>query len=380
MASKILRLQSSWAVYSVEGNAIELASMALGKRLTLRPALPQLRRALEILRDGVDARHPATALERSSGLPHAQSELLLSHLRERGAMVLRDTSDDVLLMDGFSLYDRQIRFFNFFETPETTGFDYNHRLQTRCVLIPGLGGLGGWIALFCARLGIQRIIGIDPDRVEESNLHRQVLYGRNDIGRLKIEAASEMLTSVDPQIEFIGLPIWIRDAKDLIPHLDGVDLVINPFPWIQTFHEAARSVADAALEAGVPCLNMLAPQVVGPLTVPGETACLKCALKVLNERLEFGKAVQAAVPSSTVRQTFLAALAPRQATLAGIAVWEATRYLTGIEVPRTLEGVIWLDIARYDRYPFIPVPRISSCPACKRAGGTISSPWSRGKA
>ena len=60
----------------------------------------------------------------------------------------------------------------------------------------GVGGLGGWVALNLACCGVGEMLLLDFDKVELSNLNRQVLYSEADIGRFKAEAAAERLAGL----------------------------------------------------------------------------------------------------------------------------------------------------------------------------------------
>ena len=70
---------------------------------------------------------------------------------------------------------------------------FTSRLFGRSVLVVGLGGNGCHVALAAVRMGFARVVGIHRDVVSDSNLSRQVLYTREDIGRPKAEGAAEAL-------------------------------------------------------------------------------------------------------------------------------------------------------------------------------------------
>lgn len=75
------------------------------------------------------------------------------------------------------------------------GVDGQRRLKGAKVLIVGAGGLGSPAALYLAAAGVGTIGLVDFDRVEETNLQRQILYGTTDVGVLKVEAARARLLS-----------------------------------------------------------------------------------------------------------------------------------------------------------------------------------------
>jgi len=80
------------------------------------------------------------------------------------------------------------------------GMEGQKRLKNASVLLIGAGGLGSPLGLYLAAAGVGRIGLVDFDRVDESNLQRQVLYGTRDVGRRKIEAATERLADVNPHV------------------------------------------------------------------------------------------------------------------------------------------------------------------------------------
>lgn len=74
------------------------------------------------------------------------------------------------------------------------------RLKAASVLIVGAGGLGSAVSLYLAAAGIGRIGIVDPDRVDLSNLQRQVIHDTERLGRLKAESARERMLCLNPHI------------------------------------------------------------------------------------------------------------------------------------------------------------------------------------
>ncbi len=306
---------------------------------------------------GVQASRAEALLARYSGLSAGIVREALDFLRSSDALVTRRKSQD--RAEGDSLYDRQIRFLSTFESQGTTGQALNRRLQNRKILVVGVGGVGSWIALLCARIGIKGIVLLDPDRVELSNLSRQILYTNEDIGKPKVKAAVRNLSRVDPSLQVDGHQVAVRSPDDLEPFLDGVSLVFNTFgllPLDQSHDTPFESVALAALEAKVPSLIMTASW-VGPLTVPGKTACYWCA--VSDKRINDTILRSPARPGS-----FQAAFAPRIGITTSVAVWEAARYLSGISRPATMDGIISLDLQHYTKHSLLKLARNVHCRHC----------------
>ena len=81
------------------------------------------------------------------------------------------------------------------------GEDNFNKLQDKVIAVFGLGGVGGTALEALARTGFQHFIIIDFDKVDASNLNRQILYTSKDIGRDKVEAAKERLLAINPDVD-----------------------------------------------------------------------------------------------------------------------------------------------------------------------------------
>ena len=99
------------------------------------------------------------------------------------------------------------------------------RLARSSVLLVGAGGLGSPVAYQLAAAGVGRIGLCDMDRVDVSNLQRQVLHTTFDAGRLKVESAADKLRALNPNVVVETHPVAItrENAMDLI---SGYDLVM----------------------------------------------------------------------------------------------------------------------------------------------------------
>ena len=83
------------------------------------------------------------------------------------------------------------------------GPEAQEKLKRGRVLVIGAGGLGCPALLYLTAAGVGRIIMVDADRVDVSNLQRQVLYSEADAGQLKVEAAAQRLRALNPLIEIV---------------------------------------------------------------------------------------------------------------------------------------------------------------------------------
>ena len=92
------------------------------------------------------------------------------------------------------------------------GLDLHERFSSATVAICGLGGLGSNIAIALARAGIGKLLLIDFDRVDITNLHRQQ-YKANQIGRCKTEALAENLLEIAPYMEVKAVTAKITEEN-----------------------------------------------------------------------------------------------------------------------------------------------------------------------
>ena len=107
------------------------------------------------------------------------------------------------------------------------------RLGRATVLIAGAGGLGCAVLEYLCAAGVGRLIIVDPDRVEESNLHRQPLYRMTDLGRPKASAAIALLAERNPHVSLeaaveritpANAASWVSRAEVIVDAADSLAL------------------------------------------------------------------------------------------------------------------------------------------------------------
>ena len=142
------------------------------------------------------------------------------------------------------------------------------------VLIVGIGGLGCPAAQYLAGSGIGTLILNDFDRVDESNLSRQVLFEADAVGELKVEAAKRRLLLLNPDLSITCFPDRL-DQSMLVSVIESVSVVIDA-----TDNFAARlAINRAAVQACVPLVTGAAIRFEGQLSVfpnNGNGPCYRC--------------------------------------------------------------------------------------------------------
>ena len=137
------------------------------------------------------------------------------------------------------------------------GLDLHKRFSSATVAVCGLGGLGSNIAVALARAGIGKLLLVDFDRVDLTNLHRQQ-YKANQIGRHKADALAENLFEIAPYTEIQAVTEKITEAN-LADLLKGVDIVCEAFDNA----EAKAMLVNGVLEQMPDCYLVAASGMAG---------------------------------------------------------------------------------------------------------------------
>ena len=127
------------------------------------------------------------------------------------------------------------------------GLEGQTRLKASRVLCVGAGGLGSPLAMYLAAAGVGTIGIVDFDAVDMSNLQRQILHGTDDVGRSKLDSATESLAKVNPLVEVVPHDARLTSANAL-EILTGYDVVIDGTDNFPTRY----LVNDACVLLGIP--------------------------------------------------------------------------------------------------------------------------------
>src|SRR5215468_7896509 len=106
------------------------------------------------------------------------------------------------------------------------GVDAQERFAAAHALIVGIGGLGNPVAQFLAAAGVGTLSLIDADRVDLTNLQRQILFDTGVIGRPKVEAAQARIGAVNPEVRVITVSARVG-PNELAPLVTGADVVVD---------------------------------------------------------------------------------------------------------------------------------------------------------
>src|SRR5690554_5843778 len=116
-------------------------------------------------------------------------------------------------------YQRQLQLPGFGEAGQ-------QKLAEAKVLVIGAGGLGVPVLQYLAAMGVGTLGIVDADTVSLSNLHRQVIYGENDIGQQKVTAAAKRLLEQNPGIQIQPYSVFLS-PENALSIIQGYELVVD---------------------------------------------------------------------------------------------------------------------------------------------------------
>lgn len=153
------------------------------------------------------------------------------------------------------------------------GFGAQEKLCGSRVLIVGAGGLGSPAAMYLAAAGVGTLGLADDDVVDESNLHRQLLYGLRDIGRNKLDAAVARIGDINPLVNVVlhHEKITATNARDIICNYDIVIDGTDNFP-------ARYAINDACVALNIPFVYGSVARFEGQVSVfaAPDGPCYRC--------------------------------------------------------------------------------------------------------
>ena len=220
-------------------------------------------------------------------------------------------------------------------------------LSGKTALVVGAGGLGGPALLVLAASGVGRLVIVEDDTVETSNLNRQPLFGEADVGARKAAVAAERLRALQPgaRIEPLDERFEATNAERLVR---SVDVVVDGSDNFATKFLAN----DAAVAAGKPLVHGGILRTTAQLltVAPGPAGCLRCLFEAPPGADDLPSNAQSGV---------LGAVAGFAGALMAA---EAVRLLTGER--GAYEGRLLSFEARTGRGRLVMLRRRPGCPAC----------------
>jgi adenylyltransferase/sulfurtransferase len=228
------------------------------------------------------------------------------------------------------------------------GPDAQERFAASHAVIVGVGGLGNPSSQFLASAGVGRITLVDADRVDLTNLQRQILFAMDDVGATKVEAAARRLETINPGPDYVC--VTKRVAQQELDALAAeADVVLDCTDNFATRHAINR----ACVAARVPLVSGAAIRFDGQVAVfdvrDPASPCYHCLFGE-GEDLE------------EVRCATMGVFAPLVGVVGAMQAGEALKLLSGAGT--TLAGRLLLYDALAASWRELKVPRDPACPVC----------------
>lgn len=204
------------------------------------------------------------------------------------------------------------RYARHFVLPEI-GVAGQKRLLEAKVLVIGAGALGSAVLLYLTAAGVGTLGVADFDRVELSNLQRQVIHRTADVGRPKVQSAQRAIQALNPDTAVIQYPyrLTVDNIRDVIR---DYDFIVDGTDGFQT----KLLINDACVLEGKPYVHSGVIRFEGQILtyVPGKGPCLRCLL---------GK-----VPDGGLTCSLVGVLGATTGVMGSLQAAEAVKYLLGI--------------------------------------------------
>ncbi|MEK6863251.1 MAG: ThiF family adenylyltransferase [Nanoarchaeota archaeon] len=219
-------------------------------------------------------------------------------------------------------HKRQISFINELTENWEETMKLQKRLEESRIAVFGIGGIGTWMVNGLNQIGIGEIRIIDPDIVSISNLNRQLFFNESDLGQYKVDVISQKLS--DANIKKYYDTVSRDQPLDKI--VENCNFLVNcaDFPSVA---DTTKIIDEYATRYNIPYsvaggYNMHLGM-VGPIIVPGKTACFDCFLAYQKENDPLSNLEKI----KDVEQT--GSLGPIAGAIANFQVMEIFKYITG---------------------------------------------------
>jgi molybdopterin/thiamine biosynthesis adenylyltransferase len=217
------------------------------------------------------------------------------------------------------------------------------RIRAASVLVVGAGGLGSPVIQYLAAAGIGTIAVVDGDRVDPTNLQRQVLFDEAAVGMRKVDAAAARGRSLNSDLTIVPIATWL-DAGNVAGLVEGHDLVIDASDNYAT----RLAVNDAVAEVGISFIHGAAIRWDGLVAGfdPSSGPCYRCLFPDL--------------PESETTCSDVGVLGAVTGVIGSLMAVEALKHVIG-SPDRLIDQLITYD-ARSQHFSSLRIERSTSCP------------------
>jgi len=221
------------------------------------------------------------------------------------------------------------------------------KLANSHVLIIGLGGLGSPVSIYLAAAGVGKLVLVDFDNVDLSNLQRQIVHTSPDLGRKKTDSAREHLRALNPEIEIMTID-HVLEGDALLKEVKDADVVVDASDNFST----RFALNEACFKVKTPLVSGAAIRFEGQISIFNPTdpdsPCYRCLYS----------------DDSVVQETCTAngVIAPLLGIIGSVQANEALKLL--MDIGETLQGrLLLLDCLNMECHQAI-LNKDPACPVC----------------
>lgn len=317
-----------------------------------------------------------------AAFPHVERSTVQEALQELDAeRLLEDAaaSTERLTSAQLDRWSRSLAFFETFASLAVSKYLYQRRLMDTKVAVLGVGGVGCHVLMDLVALGFTDIRIVDFDRVEASNLNRQVLYGDHCLGERKTRIATEWARRFRNDIAIQAVERKLMSAEDVYEVVHDRDIVLSALDRPKT--RILLWLNEACVRAGVPLITggVDTQRWIHHTMLPGITGCLQCWQLDVFSRDEVSQHIFNGLRQrEDATLTFpedLAAFGGLVVPLAGFMVNEAVRLATRVCQPLAPARLLQQSyrspaVSEHERWSRMP-----DCPVCRDIEPRPSLAW-----
>ena len=231
---------------------------------------------------------------------------------------------ETALVEAVALFDtpassRTASFLSLFAKSADDLVDYFEAIQKSTVVVLGCGGIGSLSAVLCAGAGAKRLVLIDGDLIEESNLNRQLFWTKFDLGKSKVAVLAESIQHRFPHANVVPISSEVLTCEQLLELLEPHGIT-EPAVLIHS--------ADKPLGSAVSLAQKFSKKSGIPVIAAGYQLT-----KIIVDSLVSGPIERTAW--HTVESAIMPSFGPQNAIAAGLASHLAIARLAGIKLPRS---------------------------------------------
>jgi molybdopterin/thiamine biosynthesis adenylyltransferase len=265
------------------------------------------------------------------------------------------------------------------------------KLRKTTVLIAGIGALGNEVAKNLAQLGIGKLILIDMDAIEYSNLNRTILFTKDDVGRKKVDVAKENLEKIAPDVKVEAYDCTLQALLDKFPNIfESPDVLMGCLDNM----EARFLLNHISIFNRIPLVDggMIGFGGSIQVVIPPYTPCLECNAS-RDVYANIGKRFSCTIGdyidlTEAERRVGIPSVSTVTSVVAGLQSQEALKIILGFEnfrkkgawpygIGKPVDGIIQYD-GRRNTIAIIKIAKNPSCYVCgKEFSSSIASLYKR---